>query len=60
MYNDTEKDAQYLMKKHSVTHGVALVALMHARGSVSIAKDLLNSDTCKQIYGREAREYGIN
>lgn len=54
-----EKKAQYLAREASVSNAIALVALMHARGSVTLAKDLLNSDTCKQIYGREAREFGI-
>ncbi len=56
---DIEKRAQYIMQSCSVSHGVALVALMHSRGSIPIAKDSLTSDTCRQIYGREAMEYGI-
>lgn len=56
---EQERNIQYLMKTCSVSHGIATVALIHSRGSVAIAKDLLTSDTCKQIYGREAREFGI-
>ena len=58
--DEMEKAIQYIMKACSVSHGTALVALTNARGSISMAKDLLTSDTCKQIYGRQAREYSLD
>ena len=59
MYSDKDNKIEYLVQECGVTKSVARVALGHCRGSVSFAKDMLSSDTCKQIYGREAREYDM-
>lgn len=54
-----DKDIQFLMKNCSVSYGVAMIALMNSRGSISIAKELLESDACKKIYYRQAREFNL-
>lgn len=59
MFEDMEKKIDFLVKESNVSRAVAQIALLHSRGSVSHAKDMLESETCKQIFGREAREYNL-
>lgn len=57
---DLESGAQYLMKECNIDHGMAIMALIHARGSIPMAKDFLTSETCRHIYGRQARECDVD
>lgn len=54
-----ESKVQFLMKECEVDKGTATVALMHTKGSVSFAKDFLSNETCRRIYGREAKEFDV-
>lgn len=54
-----DNKVRYLMKEFNIDKGTAFVALIHSKGSISFAKDFLCSDTSKQIYGREAREFDL-
>lgn len=56
---ELENKIVYLMNECKVNRGTAFVALIHSKGSISFAKDFLCSDTSRQIYGREAREFDL-
>lgn len=50
----------FLMKDCNIDRGMATAALIHSKGSMSIAKDFLSNETCKRIFGREAREFNLS
>ncbi len=60
MENIFENKVEFLMKECEVDRGIATVALMHTKGSVTFAKDFLSNETCKRIYGREAKEFEVD
>ena len=59
MIDNMETKIDILSREANVSREIAQVALIHSRGSISYATDMLERDTCKQIFWREAREFSF-
>lgn len=55
-----ESKVAFLMRDCQIDKGMAMAALHHSKGSMRIAKDFLSNETCKRIFGREAREFNLS